>query len=62
METMPNMRWIFGMHDRKTKISLMYYLKEKSKDNIMNVCKKHIATGASVVSDMHSFYVTIGSN
>jgi hypothetical protein len=59
MDAVPTMRWIFGLHDRDTKIVVMYYIKEKSKDNILNICKKHIATGTPVISDMHSVYVNL---
>jgi hypothetical protein len=52
-------KWIFGLYCRTSKIAVMYYLKEKTQPHCLNVMKKHIMPGSSVISDMHSIYCNL---
>jgi len=38
-DAFPNIRWIFGLHCRSTKICLMYFIKDKNHDSIMKAIK-----------------------
>jgi hypothetical protein len=55
-------RWIFGLFCRDTKITLMYYIKQKDQASCFNVCKKHIPAGNPIISDMHSIYCQLHSS
>jgi len=35
MDTFPQIRWIFGLHCRDTKIAVMYFIKDKTSDSIL---------------------------
>lgn len=57
VDSFPTMRWIYGLFERRTKLTVMYYLKEKSHDRIIEVIKRHCKLGSTLMSDMHSLYV-----
>jgi len=56
LNAFPQIRWVFGMHCRKTKLCMMYYLKDKNHNSIVPLIKRHIDTGGVLFSDMHSMY------
>ena len=56
-DTFPTMRWIYGLFERRSKLTVMYYLKEKTHEKIMQVIKRHCKVGSCLMSDMHSLYV-----
>lgn len=55
----PQIRWVFGMHCRQTKLAMMYYLKDKNHNSIVPLIKRHIESGGVLFSDMHSMYVNM---
>ena len=61
-DSFPSIRWVYGLFDRKTKLSAMYYLKEKCHKNVAEIIKKHCKVGSTLISDMHSIYTDFGSN
>lgn len=58
-DNFPKIRWIYGMHCRNTKISLLYFVKDKNSITIHPHLKRHVEPGSIVFSDMHSLYVNI---
>jgi hypothetical protein len=52
-------RWMFGMFCRKTKIMVVYVIKDKSASIILPLMKKHIAQGSTIFSDTHASYVNL---
>jgi hypothetical protein len=58
----PRVRWLFGMHCRDTKLSILYFVKDKVHTTIAPHIKKHIAPGGITFSDMHSIYVNMIAN
>ena len=59
VDTFPSMRWVYGLFDRRTKLTVMYYLKEKKHEPIVDIIKKHCHLGSTLMSDMHSLYVNM---
>jgi transposase-like protein len=58
---MANIRWMFGIYCRKTKIQVVYSLKDKKMSNILPIMKAHIAPGSMVFSDSHMGYCNMNS-
>ena len=58
----PQSRWLFGLFDRASKITIMKYLKEKNTNQILPFLKAHMPPGVILISDMHSIYVKLGQN
>lgn len=61
-DNFPAIRWIYGLFERKTKLSILYYLKQKTHENVVKIIKRHCKLGSTLMSDMHSLYTTFGSN
>lgn len=53
----PQLRWVFGILDRRTRIPIMYFIKDKSHKNIVDLIKRHTVPGCIVFSDSHASYV-----
>jgi len=49
-------RWMFGMYCRKTKITIMYSIRDKTMSHIIPILKKHITKGNTIFSDSHMSY------
>ena len=47
---------MFGMYCRRTRIAVIYSLKEKNMANILPIMKKHIGAGSVIFSDSHPGY------
>lgn len=58
----PTVRWVYGMHCRQTKLSILRFIKDKVHTTLAPIIKAHIDPGTVVMSDMHSLYVNIQSN
>ena len=50
-------RWIFGMVCRKTRISIIYSIKDKSHTSLVPILKRHIPLGSIIYTDSHMSYV-----
>jgi hypothetical protein len=53
----PQLRWVFGILDRRTRIPIMYFIKDKSHKNIVDLIKRHTVPGCVIFSDSHASYV-----
>ena len=49
-------RWMFGMYCRKTRIQVIYNIKDKSVGNLVFLMKKHVMPGGTIFSDSHMSY------
>ena len=52
-------RWMFGMYCRRTKIMIVYCIKDKSIQAMIPVMKKHIMQGGTILSDSHMSYCNL---
>jgi len=50
------------MRCRQTRLSLLYFIKDKVHSTVAPLMKKHSDFGGCIMSDMHSLYVNVGSN
>ena len=59
-----SVRWIFGMVCRKTKISIIYSIRDKKIENLVPLLKKHIKPGTHIFTDSHMSYCssTLGTS
>eukprot|EP00347_Sterkiella_histriomuscorum_P018570 403345014 len=55
----PQLRWVFGMLCRRSRIPVMYFIKDKSHQNLVSIIKKHTVPGTIIFSDSHSSYVNM---
>ena len=53
------MRWVFGLLCRRTRIPVMYFIKDKSHKNLVDIIKRHTVPGTVIFSDSHSSYVNM---
>jgi hypothetical protein len=51
-----NQRWMFGIYCRKTRMQVIYSIKEKIMPTLTAIMKKHIPPGVMVFSDQHMSY------
>jgi hypothetical protein len=58
---MTMIRWMFGMFCRRTKIQVIYSIKEKSMANIFPLMKQHCEQGTMVFSDSHMGYCNLNN-
>ncbi|CDW79773.1 UNKNOWN [Stylonychia lemnae] len=55
----PQLRWVFGLLCRRTRIPVMYFIKDKSHKNLVDIIKRHTVPGTVIFSDSHSSYVNM---
>ena len=55
----PQLRWVFGLLCRQSRIPIMYYVKEKSHESLIKIMKKHTLPGTVIFSDTHASYVNV---
>ena len=54
-------RWMFGMFCRRTKIDIIYCIKDKSIQAMIPIMKKHIMQGGTIFSDSHMSYCNLNT-
>jgi hypothetical protein len=52
-------RWVFGMYCRSTKLGVIYAIKDKCHNTLVDCIKKHIPTGGTIFSDSHMAYCNL---
>ena len=52
-------RWVFGMYCRSTKLAVIYCIKDKTHETLVDCMKKHIPKGGIVFSDSHMSYCNL---
>ena len=62
VDSFPAVRWVYGLFERQSKLTVMYYTPQKVHTVIAEIIKKHCKQGATLMSDMHSLYVDWGTN
>ena len=50
---------MFGMHCRKTKIAVVYAIRDKCMKTLSDILKKHVDAGSMILSDSHMSYTNI---
>lgn len=53
----PQYKWLFGLFCRRTKIIIIYYIKNWRKQQLYPYLKKHLRPGSFVITDEHKSYV-----
>lgn len=54
-----NIRWMFAIFCRQTKLFISYIIKDKSMAHLVPLMKKHILQGSTIFSDSHMSYCNI---
>ena len=54
-------RWMFGLFCRKTKIAILYSIKDKTMNHLVPIMKKHVPTGGTIFSDSHMSYCNMNN-
>jgi hypothetical protein len=49
-------KWVFGFCDRKSKITVMYFVQNRKKPLLHGIIKKHCHLGCTIFSDSASIY------
>ena len=49
-------KWVFGIIDRHSKISMMYHVHNRKRHSLIGIIKKHCAPGSVIFSDQASVY------
>jgi hypothetical protein len=52
-------RWVFGMYCRSTKLAVIYSVKDKNHETLVDCLKRHIPNGGTVFSDSHMSYCNL---
>jgi hypothetical protein len=55
----PVFKWILGMICRTTKIMVIYYIKNRRRQYLYPLMKKHLEKGSTVITDEHPSYVNL---
>ena len=53
----PVYRWLLGLFCRSTKLIVIYYIKNRRKNHLYPLMKKHLFPGSTLITDEHKSYV-----